>query len=133
LIAAGLSVRPEVFREAFSGVTPARGRGPTREEARKNKAALLKVLAPQGVTNERLDEVSDYYALTKCRTTTVSALKRENCGRPRPPKDTPSSKMARSSELSSPSPAPAIALRQQSKWRVLRTLSSRRLSNSEKI
>lgn len=61
LIAAGLGVEPDVFREAFSGVTPAKGRGPTGDEARKNKAALLKVLAPKGVTNERLDEVSNYY------------------------------------------------------------------------
>jgi hypothetical protein len=61
LIAAALDVKPEVFRKAFSGVTPARGRGPSRDEARKNKEALLKVLAPHGVTNDRLDEVSDYY------------------------------------------------------------------------
>jgi hypothetical protein len=61
LVAAGLGVKPEVFREAFRGVTPARGRGPTGEEARRNKEALLKVLKPHGVTNERLDEVSDYY------------------------------------------------------------------------
>ncbi len=61
LIAAALEVKPDVFREAFSGVTPARGRGPSAEEARKNKAALMKVLSPHGVTNERLDEVSDYY------------------------------------------------------------------------
>src|SRR5436309_3576180 len=61
LIAAALEVKPEVFREAFSGVTPAKGRKPSPDEARKNKAALLKVLAPHGVTNERLDEVSDYY------------------------------------------------------------------------
>lgn len=61
LIAAALGVKTEVFREAFGGVTPAKGRGPTREEARKNKDALLKVLGPHGVTNERLDEVSDYY------------------------------------------------------------------------
>ncbi len=61
LIAAALDVTPDLFREAFSGVTPARGRGPTGDEARKNKAALMKVLAPKGVTNERLDEVSDYY------------------------------------------------------------------------
>ena len=61
LIAAGLGVKPEQFREAFSGVTPARGRGPTGDEARRNKAALMKVLAPLGVTNERLDEVSNYY------------------------------------------------------------------------
>jgi hypothetical protein len=61
LTAAGLGVKPEQFREAFSGVTPARGRGPTRDEERKNKAALMKVLAPLGVTNERMDEVANYY------------------------------------------------------------------------
>lgn len=61
LIAAALGVKPEEFREAFSGVTPARGGKPTGDEARKNKEALLKVLEPLGVTNERLDEVSDYY------------------------------------------------------------------------
>jgi hypothetical protein len=61
LIAAGLGVTPDQFRQAFSGVTPAKGGGPTRAEARKNKAALMKVLGPLGVTNERLDEVSNYY------------------------------------------------------------------------
>ena len=62
LIAAALGVPPEVFREAFSRVHPAGpGRGPTGGEARANKAALLGALAPYGVTNERLDEVSDYY------------------------------------------------------------------------
>jgi hypothetical protein len=61
LIAAGLGVKPEIFREAFSGVTPARNGKPSPEDARKNKAALLKVLKPHGVTNDRLDEVSDYY------------------------------------------------------------------------
>jgi hypothetical protein len=61
LIAAALGVKPEEFRDAFSGVTPAKGRGPSREEARRNKGALMKVLGPLGVTNERLDAVSDYY------------------------------------------------------------------------
>lgn len=61
LIAAALNVTPEQFREAFSGVTPARGRGPTPAEARRNKQALLRVLGPLKVTNDRLDEVSDYY------------------------------------------------------------------------
>jgi len=61
LIAGGLGVKPEVFREAFSGVTPARGRGPTGEEARRNKDALMKVLKPHGISNDRLDEVSNYY------------------------------------------------------------------------
>lgn len=61
LIAAALEVKPDVFREAFSGVTPSRGGKPSDDLARKNKAALMKVLAPHGVTNERLNEVSNYY------------------------------------------------------------------------
>ncbi|MBW7459054.1 hypothetical protein K0U00_33890, partial [Paenibacillus sepulcri] len=63
LIAAALGVPTEVFREAFSGVTPAGAGsgGPTAEEAQQNKAALLKVLGSYGITNERLDEVSNYY------------------------------------------------------------------------
>ncbi|MGO4273325.1 hypothetical protein AB4Z22_26360 [Paenibacillus sp. TAF58] len=62
LIAAALGVPTEVFRDAFRGVTPAGlDSGPTTEQAQKNKAALLKVLAPYGITNERLDEVSNYY------------------------------------------------------------------------
>lgn len=61
LVAAGLGVPTEVFRKAFSGVTPARGGEPSGEQARSNKAALMKVLAPYKVTNERLDEVSNYY------------------------------------------------------------------------
>jgi hypothetical protein len=62
LIAAALKVKPEVFREAFSGVHPARGGGgPTAEQARANKRVLLGALSKYGVTNERLDEVSNYY------------------------------------------------------------------------
>jgi hypothetical protein len=62
LIAAALKVKPEVFREAFSHVHPARsGGGPTPEQARANKAALMGALAQYGVTNDRLDEVSNYY------------------------------------------------------------------------
>jgi hypothetical protein len=61
LIAAALEVQPDEFRKAFSGVTPAKGRGPSGDEARKNKSALMKVLKPLGVTNDRLDEVSNYY------------------------------------------------------------------------
>ncbi len=61
LIGAALGVSAEVFREAFSGVTPARGRGPTGAEARANKQALMRVLGPYGITNNRLDEVSNYY------------------------------------------------------------------------
>lgn len=61
LIAAALGVPTEVFREAFSGVTPAGSGEPSPEIAQRNKEALLKVLAPYGITNERLDEVSNYY------------------------------------------------------------------------
>ena len=61
LIAAALGVKTEVFREAFSGVTPAKNGRPSGEEARKNKEALMKVLKPHDVTNDRLDEVSNYY------------------------------------------------------------------------
>src|SRR5215218_9651255 len=61
LVAAALNVKPEIFRKAFSGVKPAHGRGPTGEEARRNKEALMKVLGPYKVTNDRLDEVSNYY------------------------------------------------------------------------
>ena len=61
LIASMLGVTPDVFREAFSGVTPTKVGSPTGDEARTNKKALLKVLAPYGITNEKLDEVSNYY------------------------------------------------------------------------
>ena len=61
LVAAGLGVKPEVFREAFRGVTPARDGKPSPEQQRNNKEALMKVLKPLGVTNDRLDEVSNYY------------------------------------------------------------------------
>lgn len=62
LIAAALGVPSEVFREAFSHVNPA-GAGQTPSDARvhSNKAALLAVLGPYGITNEQLDRVSDYY------------------------------------------------------------------------
>ena len=61
LMAAGLGVKPDEFRKAFSSVRPAHGRGPTGDEARKNKQALMKVLGPLKVTNERMDEVANYY------------------------------------------------------------------------
>jgi len=61
LIAAALEVKPEVFRKAFSGVTPARGGRPSGELARRNKDVLMTALMPHGVTNDRLDEVSNYY------------------------------------------------------------------------
>jgi hypothetical protein len=62
LVAAALGVPPQVFRDAFSHVHPApAGEQPTQDEVHDNKRQLLSRLAPYGVTNERLDEVSNYY------------------------------------------------------------------------
>jgi len=61
LIGSALGVTPEVFRNAFRGVTPARGGPPSPARARANKRVLMDALSRYGVTNERLDEVSDYY------------------------------------------------------------------------
>ena len=62
LVAAALGVSADVFRDAFSHVRPAgEGRRPTGDEARRNKDALLSRLARFGVTNDRLDEVSNRY------------------------------------------------------------------------
>lgn len=63
LVAGALGVPPEVFRDAFSRVHPAGpgSGGPTGEEARANKAALMSVLGKYGITNDRLDEVSNQY------------------------------------------------------------------------
>ncbi len=62
LIAAALGVSSDVFRKAFSGVTPATGgREPEPGQVHRNKAALLQELRPYGIDNERLDAVSDYY------------------------------------------------------------------------
>lgn len=62
LIASMLGVPEEVFREAFSGVSPAgAGQEPNPIQVRLNKSALLEVLGPYGVTNDQLDEVSNYY------------------------------------------------------------------------
>jgi hypothetical protein len=62
LVAAMLGVAPAVFRTAFSGVHPAGpDQGPTVEQAQANKAALLSVLGPYGITNEQLDQASNAY------------------------------------------------------------------------
>jgi hypothetical protein len=62
LIAAALGVAPEVFRQAFSSVHPAHGNGgPTDQQARANKQVLMATLGPYGVTDDRLNEVSNYY------------------------------------------------------------------------
>lgn len=62
LIAAALGVPEQVFRETFRHVHPApTGDEPKPEDVRQNKQELLSRLAKYGVTNERLDEVSNYY------------------------------------------------------------------------
>jgi hypothetical protein len=61
LIAAALGVPTEVFRDAFSGVTPSTDGEPTGAEAQANKDALLAVLGPYGITNDQLDTVSNHY------------------------------------------------------------------------
>jgi hypothetical protein len=62
LVAAALNVPPDVFRDAFSHVHPAPpGEQPQPDQVRQNKHELLSRLAPYGVTNDRLDEVSTYY------------------------------------------------------------------------
>jgi hypothetical protein len=62
LIAAALGAPAEVFREAFRHVRPApAGTEPDPRQVRENKAVLLAALSRYGVTNERLDTVSNYY------------------------------------------------------------------------
>ncbi|MBI3880586.1 MAG: hypothetical protein HY301_11065 [Verrucomicrobia bacterium] len=63
LVASALGVTSEVFREAFSRVHPAGpgSGGPTGDEARANKAVLMAALGKHGITNDRLDEVSNFY------------------------------------------------------------------------
>jgi hypothetical protein len=68
LIAAALKVSPEVFRQAFSQVHPApAGEQPQPDQVRKNKAALMSNLGPYGVTDDRLNEVSNYYRYSRSR------------------------------------------------------------------
>ncbi|WP_339733307.1 hypothetical protein [uncultured Gimesia sp.] len=61
LIAAALGVKPQVFRDAFSNVNPARNGAPTAARAIANKKVLLDALSKHGITNDRLDAVSNYY------------------------------------------------------------------------
>ena len=57
LIGSALGVWEEIFREAFSKVTPK----PNSSQVHINKQILLNALGPYGITNNRLDEVSNYY------------------------------------------------------------------------
>jgi hypothetical protein len=62
LVASALGVSSDVFREAFSRVRPAGpGTEPEPEQVRRNKSALMAALGKYGISNERLDEVSNYY------------------------------------------------------------------------
>jgi hypothetical protein len=68
LIAAALGVSSDVFRDAFSHVRPAPGgTRPSPDQVRKNKESLMNALGPHGVTNDRLDEVSNYYRYVRSR------------------------------------------------------------------
>jgi hypothetical protein len=68
LIAGALGVPPQVFRTAFRQVRPARaGTEPEPAQVRQNKSALMAALRPYGVTNERLDTVSNYYRYVRSR------------------------------------------------------------------
>ena len=69
LIAAALGVAPEVFREVFSHVHPAgpNSGGPSDAEARANKTVLMDGLGKYGITNERINEVSNYYRYNRSR------------------------------------------------------------------
>lgn len=62
LVAGGLGVSPGIFRDAFTGVNPvAPGSYPDQGRARQNKSVLLSALSKYGITNQKLDSVSDYY------------------------------------------------------------------------
>ena len=68
LIAAALGVTSDVFRDAFSKVRPARGGAePEPAQVRQNKQALMDALGKHGITNERLDAVSNYYRFSPGR------------------------------------------------------------------
>ncbi len=68
LVAGAFGVASDVFREAFSHVRPApAGTEPDPEQVRKNKSALMAALGRHGITNERLDTVSNYYRYVRGR------------------------------------------------------------------
>ena len=68
LIAAALGVPSDVFREAFTHVRPEpAGTAPDPRQVRDNKEALMDALSPYGITNDRLDTVSDYYRYVRRR------------------------------------------------------------------
>ena len=68
LVASALGVAPEVFREAFSHVRPARaGSEPEPEQVHQNKAALMNALGKYGINNDQIDTISNYYRYVRSR------------------------------------------------------------------
>jgi len=68
LIAAALNVPSEVFRKAFSNVKPAGpGQEPEPAQVRLNKQTVMRSLGPYGVTDDRLNEVSNFYRYSKSK------------------------------------------------------------------
>ena len=68
LIAAALKVPADVFRETFTHVKPAGpGQQPEEAQVRLNKQALMQGLSPYGVTDDRLNEVSNYYRYNRSK------------------------------------------------------------------
>ena len=68
LVASALGVPVQVFRDAFRHVHPApAGSQPDPQQVRENKDALLTALGPYGVTNDRLDSVSNHYRYVRSR------------------------------------------------------------------
>jgi hypothetical protein len=68
LIAAALNVPADVFRETFTHVKPAGpGQEPQEAQVRLNKQALMAGLSPYGVTDDRLNEVSNYYRYNRSK------------------------------------------------------------------
>jgi hypothetical protein len=81
LIAGALEVPAKVFRKAFTRVRPARaGTEPAPAQVRQNKAALMSELAPYGVTNNRLDTVSNYYRYALIRNGEITGFEVTNGG-----------------------------------------------------
>lgn len=67
LIAAALGVTDKDFRAAFRNVRPSQSGPPAPGRARQNKEVLMAVLSPLGMSNDRLDEVSNYYRYNRAR------------------------------------------------------------------
>jgi hypothetical protein len=68
LIAAALGVPDDVFRQAFTKVKPApAGQQPDPAQVILNKQTLMSSLGPYGVTDDRLNIVSNYYRYRRSR------------------------------------------------------------------